>query len=105
MINREEQKGKKISILGFAGSLRKDSFNKSLLRAAQEVLPGDVELEIFDLEGISPFNQDLENQPSAYSADSATRFRRNPPPCSDSSRQGVPIDSTTPGRSVATLVF
>jgi len=41
----------------------------------------------------------------AYSADSATRFRRNPPPCSDSSRQGVPIDSTTPGRSVATLVF
>ncbi len=65
MTNRQEEKGKKISILGFAGSLRKDSFNKSLLRAAQEVLPGDVELEIFDLEGIAPFNQDLENQPSA----------------------------------------
>lgn len=64
MTNRQEEKGKKISILGFAGSLRKDSFNKSLLRAAQEVLPGDAELEIFDLEGISPFNQDLENQPS-----------------------------------------
>ena len=41
----------------------------------------------------------------AYSADSATRFRRNPPPCSDPSRQGVPIDSATPDRSVATLVF
>jgi diaminopimelate decarboxylase len=41
----------------------------------------------------------------AYSADSATRFRRNPPPSSDPSRQGVPIDSATPGRSVATLVF
>jgi len=64
MVNRQEQKGNKISILGFAGSLRKDSFNKSLLRAAKELLPGDVELEIFDLEGISPFNQDLENQPS-----------------------------------------
>ena len=42
---------------------------------------------------------------NAYSADSATRFRRKPPPCSDSSRQGVPIDSATPGRSEATLVF
>ena len=41
----------------------------------------------------------------AYSADSATRFRRNPPPRSDRKRQGVPIDSATPGRSVATLVF
>ena len=28
-----------------------------------------------------------------------------PPPCSDSYRQGDPIDSATPGRSVATLVF
>jgi len=53
----------KISILGFAGSLRKGSYNKSLLRAAQEIVPADVKLEIFDLEGIPPFNQDLENQP------------------------------------------
>jgi len=51
----------KISILGFAGSLRKDSYNKSLLRAALEMVPADAELEIFDLEGIPPFNQDLEN--------------------------------------------
>jgi chromate reductase len=53
----------KISILGFAGSLRKGSYNKSLLRAAQEIVPADAKLEIFDLEGIPPFNQDLENQP------------------------------------------
>jgi chromate reductase len=53
----------KIRILGFAGSLRKDSFNKALLRTALEVLPPDVELEIFDLEGIPPFNQDLESNP------------------------------------------
>jgi chromate reductase len=51
-------------ILGFAGSLRKDSYNKSLLRAALELVPKGVELEIFDLEGIPPFNQDLEQQPS-----------------------------------------
>ena len=53
----------KISILGFAGSLRKGSYNKSLLRDAMEMVPAGTELEIFDLEGIPPFNQDLENQP------------------------------------------
>lgn len=51
---------KVITILGFAGSLRKDSYNKALLRAAAEMLPKEVKLEIFDLEGIPPFNQDLE---------------------------------------------
>jgi chromate reductase len=53
-----------VNILGFAGSLRKDSYNRSLLRAALELVPKDAKLEIFDLEGIPPFNQDLENQPS-----------------------------------------
>jgi chromate reductase len=53
----------KISILGFAGSLRKDSYNKSILRAALEMVPEEARLEIFDLEGIPPFNQDFENQP------------------------------------------
>lgn len=51
---------KKASILGFAGSLRKNSYNKALLRAATELTPGDARLEIFDIEGIPPFNQDLE---------------------------------------------
>jgi|SRR5208283_1879843 len=55
--------GKVFKILGFAGSLRKDSYNKSLLRAALELVPEGVEIELFDLEGIPPFNQDLENQP------------------------------------------
>lgn len=53
---------KNVHILGFAGSLRKNSFNRSILRAALEMVP-DAELEIFDLEGIPPFNQDQENQP------------------------------------------
>jgi chromate reductase len=51
---------KPINILGFAGSLRKGSFNKALLRTAAESVPEDARLEIFDLEGIPPFNQDLE---------------------------------------------
>jgi chromate reductase, NAD(P)H dehydrogenase (quinone) len=53
----------KFSILGFAGSLRKASYNKAILRAALEVLPENAGLHIFDLEGIPPFNQDLERNP------------------------------------------
>lgn len=55
---------KKVNILGFAGSLRKDSYNKSLLRSALELIPENATLEIFDLDGIPPYNQDLENEPS-----------------------------------------
>jgi len=53
---------KPITILGFAGSLRKNSYNKALLRVAMELVPKSAKLEIFDLEGIPPFNQDLENR-------------------------------------------
>ena len=35
-------------ILGISGSLRKDSHNTALLRAAAELLPPGVELELFD---------------------------------------------------------
>lgn len=49
-----------IKILSFAGSLRKDSYNKALLHAASEMLPDNTELEIFDLEGIPLFNQDID---------------------------------------------
>lgn len=54
---------KQINILGFAGSLRKNSYNKALLRAAVELVPSDIKIEVFDLEGIPLFNQDLEEQP------------------------------------------
>ena len=52
-----------IKILGFAGSLRKNSYNKALLRLAVGLVPVNVVLETFDLEGIPLFNQDLEKQP------------------------------------------
>ena len=51
---------KEILVLGFAGSLRKGSLNKALLRAAVELAPKRMKLETCDLEGIPPFNQDLE---------------------------------------------
>jgi chromate reductase, NAD(P)H dehydrogenase (quinone) len=60
---RRNRLEKIISILGFAASLRKGSYNKALLRAALELVPNGAKLETFDLEGIPPFNQDLENEP------------------------------------------
>lgn len=49
-----------VNILGFAGSLRQESFNKAALRAAQGLLPEGAGLEIFDLAPIPFFNEDLE---------------------------------------------
>jgi chromate reductase len=50
-------------ILGIAGSLRKQSFNRSALRTAQTLVPEGAKLEIFELDGIPVFNQDEEKQP------------------------------------------
>jgi chromate reductase len=64
-----------VSILGFAGSLRKGSYNRAALRAAQESVPDGATLEIFDLEGIPPFNQDLESQPPERVREFKSRIR------------------------------
>ncbi|HUL29478.1 MAG TPA: NAD(P)H-dependent oxidoreductase [Thermodesulfobacteriota bacterium] len=66
---------KNVHIFGFAGSLRKQSYNKAILAAALEVVPGDTTLEIFDLEGIPPFNQDLEHQPPDKVRDFKSRIK------------------------------
>jgi chromate reductase len=66
---------KPIQILGFAGSLRKNSYNKALLRAAAELMPKGAVLETFDLEGIPPFNQDLETQPPEKIKDFKARIK------------------------------
>ena len=65
----------KISILGFAGSLRKESYNKAILQAAAGLVPDNAELSIFDLEGIPPFNQDLEKEPPEKVKDFKTKIR------------------------------
>ncbi len=52
-----------VTILGIAGSLRQASYNRAALRAAQQLAPGGAVIEIFDLEGIPPFNQDNEGNP------------------------------------------
>jgi chromate reductase len=49
-----------IHVLGIAGSLREASYNKGLLKAAAEMLPEGMELEIYSLEGIPFYNADVE---------------------------------------------
>ena len=52
-----------LRILGIAGSLRKQSYNRAALRAAQQIVPEGATLEIFELEGIPLYNQDLNDTP------------------------------------------
>jgi chromate reductase, NAD(P)H dehydrogenase (quinone) len=53
-----------ITILGIAGSLRKDSYNKGALRAARELCPEGARIEIYDIAGLPLFNQDEERNPT-----------------------------------------
>jgi chromate reductase, NAD(P)H dehydrogenase (quinone) len=51
-------------ILGISGSLRRDSHNTSLLRAAAEAAGPDVELELYDgLKQIPPYDEDDDVHP------------------------------------------
>jgi chromate reductase, NAD(P)H dehydrogenase (quinone) len=52
----------KIKVLAFSGSLRKDSYNSSLLRAAIELKPENMEIEIFDIGGIPLYSDDLKTE-------------------------------------------
>ena len=49
-----------LRILGIAGSLREKSYNRLLLQAAKKLLPPSTELEIFDINEIPLYNQDIE---------------------------------------------
>lgn len=50
-------------VCAIAGSLRQASYNRALLRAAQELAPAGMEIRIFDRVGELPlFDQDLEAQ-------------------------------------------
>ena len=51
-----------LRVLGFAGSLRKSSYNRALLEAALSLLPEGMSLEITDLGEVPLFNEDVEAQ-------------------------------------------
>ncbi|MGA1993751.1 MAG: NAD(P)H-dependent oxidoreductase [Bryobacteraceae bacterium] len=67
--------GEQFRILGIAGSLRQGSYNRAALRAAARLAPEGVTLEVFDLDGIPPYNQDEETRPPARVAELKARIR------------------------------
>jgi chromate reductase len=53
-----------LKILGISGSLRRESHNTNLLRAAADLLPSGVELLLYDgLRDLPPYDADLDVQP------------------------------------------
>jgi chromate reductase len=52
-----------VRVLGFSGSLRKGSYNTAALRAATQVVPEGMALEVFDIAPIPLYNGDLEADP------------------------------------------
>ena len=66
-----------VKILGIPGSLRKASFNRGLIRAAQQLLPPDASMEVFDLVGIPPFSEDDEKNVPQKVTDFKAAIRRS----------------------------
>jgi chromate reductase len=64
-----------VRILGIAGSLRRESYNRAILRAATELVPEGATIETFELDGIPGFNQDDEQNPPAKVTDLKRRIR------------------------------
>lgn len=57
-------------ILGISGSLRRDSHNTNLLRAAAEAAPADVDLVLYDgLKDVPPYDEDDDVQPRPPAVD------------------------------------
>lgn len=53
-----------LRILGLSGSLRRESHNTNLLRAAAKLLPPGVELEVYEgLRELPPYDADLDRAP------------------------------------------
>ena len=63
-------------ILGIAGSLRRESYSRKLLKAAQELVPEGAEIQTFeDLDQIPLFNEDEEANPPAKVTELKQRIR------------------------------
>src|SRR6266852_4894762 len=53
---------KQLAVLGIAGSLRKGSYNRGLLRAAQGLAPSGLRVEAFEIGDIPLYNDDVYAQ-------------------------------------------
>jgi chromate reductase len=70
---------KPITILGIAGSLRRQSYNRGALRAAAQLAPAGMTIDIIELDGIPGFNQDEEKNPPAKVVELRSGFARRMP--------------------------
>ncbi len=64
-----------VRVLGIAGSLRRASFNRAALRAARELAPPSVTVEICEIDGIPGFNEDIEKTPPEKVVELKRRIR------------------------------
>ena len=51
-----------INVVGIAGSLRQGSYNRGIIRAAQELAPPHLAIQSYDLNGIPFYDGDLEER-------------------------------------------
>jgi len=64
-----------IQFLGISGSLRKGSYNTSLLHAALKLLPEGVSMETFDIGVLPLYNADLDTPAAAQRPAGVQQFR------------------------------
>ena len=63
-----------MKVLGISGSLRRDSYNTKLLRAAEELLPSFVEYEIWGgLKAVPPYDEEDDVQPGPAAVEGLRR--------------------------------
>ena len=65
-----------IQLVGMSGSLRRGSYNTMLLKAALQLLPTDVSIEIISIEDIPLYNADLDLPSSKQRPRPVEHFRK-----------------------------
>jgi len=65
-----------IQLVGMSGSLRKGSYNTMLLKAAAQLLPTDVSMEIISIEDIPLYNADLDLPAAKQRPQPVEHFRK-----------------------------
>jgi Predicted flavoprotein len=70
-----------IQLVGMSGSLRKGSYNTMLLKAAAQLLPVDVSMDIVSIEDIPLYNADLDLPAAKQTTRSSRTFSKNANRC------------------------
>jgi len=65
-----------IQFVGLSGSLRKGSYNTMLLKAAAQLLPADVSMDIVSIEDIPLYNADLDLPAAKRRPETVEHFRK-----------------------------